>query len=200
MASNFRCVGGSGDVMRSGTTGGGPSDEHYFPNLRPVESRFGVLIETSGGNGEHDSEKLYAFLEKFGESLEGTVASGGQQQKQFWEMRERLAEALLHDGYCYKYDVSVPDIADIYKIVEECKRRLSDVPGMGSAFFWSKKLGQERLLSNLPRPKVSCASSEGVVRVFSFLASILCSLIYQKPVVYGPYPCLPRVGVDLTTR
>ena len=25
-----------------------------------------------------------------------------------WSIRERIAEALLRDGYCYKYDISLP--------------------------------------------------------------------------------------------
>ena len=34
-----------------------------------------------------------------------------------WGLRERIAEALLHDGYCYKYDVSLP-LSHFYELVE----------------------------------------------------------------------------------
>ncbi|CAD7963257.1 unnamed protein product [Amoebophrya sp. A25] len=92
-------------------------------------SRFAVLIETSGGNGEHDSAKLEGLLESSSAViLDGTVAASGTQQRSFWQLRERIAEGLLKDGYTYKYDVSVPDISDIYKIVEAADKRLQSKP------------------------------------------------------------------------
>lgn len=38
-------------------------------------------------------------------------------------MRERIAEGLMHDGYCYKYDVSLP-LSHFYKLVEAMRERL----------------------------------------------------------------------------
>ena len=29
-------------------------------------------------------------------------------QAEIWQLRERIAESLLKDGYCYKYDISLP--------------------------------------------------------------------------------------------
>lgn len=43
-----------------------------------------------------------------GTVLDGTVASSETQMQQIWPLRERIAEALLKDGYCYKYDISLP--------------------------------------------------------------------------------------------
>lgn len=43
-----------------------------------------------------------------GTILDGTVASSETQIQQIWPLRERIAEALLADGYCYKYDISLP--------------------------------------------------------------------------------------------
>lgn len=40
-----------------------------------------------------------------------------------WALRERIAESLLHDGYCYKYDVSLP-IDQYYNVVEMMRERL----------------------------------------------------------------------------
>ena len=40
-----------------------------------------------------------------------------------WAIRERIAEGLLHDGYCYKYDVSLP-IEEYYNVVEVMRERL----------------------------------------------------------------------------
>ena len=44
-----------------------------------------------------------------GTVLDGTVSeSPSRQSSQIWELRERIAEALKKDGYCYKYDISIP--------------------------------------------------------------------------------------------
>ena len=40
--------------------------------------------------------------------VDGTIANSPSHQQQMWPLRERIAEALLHDGYCYKYDISLP--------------------------------------------------------------------------------------------
>ena len=42
-----------------------------------------------------------------------------------WGLRERLAEALMHDGYCYKYDVSLP-LSSFYHLVEDMRVHLGD--------------------------------------------------------------------------
>ena len=42
-----------------------------------------------------------------------------------WSVRERMAEGLLHDGYCYKYDVSLP-LPKFYDLVEDMRARLGD--------------------------------------------------------------------------
>ena len=33
---------------------------------------------------------------------DGTVATAPSKQGEIWQLRERIAEALLRDGYCYK--------------------------------------------------------------------------------------------------
>ena len=35
---------------------------------------------------------------------DGTVATAPSKQGEIWQLRERIAEALLVDGYCYKAD------------------------------------------------------------------------------------------------
>jgi len=75
------------------------------------EYPFYMLIESSGSNGAHDEEKLNRFLEDIiSEEIvaDGTLASGPSQMIEIWGLRERIAEALLHDGYVYKYDLSIP--------------------------------------------------------------------------------------------
>ena len=60
---------------------------------------------------DHDEEKLHHFLEAMmteGTVVDGTIAQSPSHQQQMWPLRERIAEALLKDGYCYKYDISLP--------------------------------------------------------------------------------------------
>lgn len=40
-------------------------------------------------------------------------------------MRERIAEGLLHDGYCNKYDVSLP-LVSFYDLVVDMRDRVGD--------------------------------------------------------------------------
>ena len=41
-----------------------------------------------------------------------------------WALRERTAESLLHDGYTYKYDISLP-LSVWYDLVREMRERLA---------------------------------------------------------------------------
>lgn len=95
----------------------------------PIEPHpFYMLIETSGSNSEHDEEKLNSFLEyvmETGQVTDGTVASEPSKIYDIWQLRERIAEALLHDGYCYKYDISLP-LPKFYKLVEDMRIQLGD--------------------------------------------------------------------------
>ncbi|XP_068231381.1 D-2-hydroxyglutarate dehydrogenase, mitochondrial [Palaemon carinicauda] len=89
---------------------------------------FYMLIETSGSNSDHDEEKLNMFLEESlgsGQVSDGTVATEPSRMLYIWSIRERIAEALIHEGYTYKYDISLPH-KDFYRIVENMKDRLGD--------------------------------------------------------------------------
>ncbi|KAM4772157.1 D-2-hydroxyglutarate dehydrogenase, mitochondrial isoform 1-T2 [Rhinophrynus dorsalis] len=89
-------------------------------------SPFYILIETSGSSAQHDEEKLNAFLDKALESglvMAGTVATDQGKIMSLWALRERITEALAHDGYVYKYDLSVP-VEKLYALVEEIRDRL----------------------------------------------------------------------------
>ncbi|KAE8604464.1 hypothetical protein XENTR_v10014717 [Xenopus tropicalis] len=90
------------------------------------ESAFYILIETAGSCEQHDEEKLNAFLAKALESglvESGTVATDQGKIKSLWALRERITEALAHDGYVYKYDLSIP-VEKLYALVEETRARL----------------------------------------------------------------------------
>ena len=74
----------------------------------PVDqSPFAVVIETHGSNSTHDFEKLEAFLESVmndGTVIDGCVAEDSQKATNLWQLRERMAESLMHDGYVYKVE------------------------------------------------------------------------------------------------
>jgi len=92
---------------------------------------FYCLIETSGSNTEHDSEKLQNFLEYvMGEEivLDGVLAENQTQIKELWSCREGVPEHLPHWGGVYKYDLSIP-IAELYDLVEATRERLGHLIG-----------------------------------------------------------------------
>ena len=95
----------------------------------PLEGshNFYMLIETSGSNAAHDDEKIQGFLESIMEEglvADGTVAADLTKMDALWALRERIAEALLEDGYCFKYDVSFrPE--QMYDLVLEARERLA---------------------------------------------------------------------------
>ncbi|XP_034714303.1 D-2-hydroxyglutarate dehydrogenase, mitochondrial [Etheostoma cragini] len=87
---------------------------------------FYVVIETSGSDPTHDGEKLHNFLaEAMTSSLvtDGTVATEDSKIKALWAMRERVTEALTHDGFNYKYDISLP-VERIYQLVTDMREHL----------------------------------------------------------------------------
>lgn len=94
---------------------------------RPVrESPFYVLVETSGSSADHDMEKLDGFLEQaLGSGLvtDGTVGTDQSKVQALWALRERITEALSHDGYVFKYDVSIP-VERFYDLVTDLRTRL----------------------------------------------------------------------------
>ncbi|OCH96511.1 FAD-binding domain-containing protein [Obba rivulosa] len=72
-----------------------------------------VLVETSGGNREHDEQKLNSLLESLMEADEplintGVLATSPAQFASLWAIREGLTEAVSKEGKPYKYDISVP--------------------------------------------------------------------------------------------
>lgn len=89
---------------------------------------FYVLLETSGSNATHDEEKLASFVEKaLAEEIieDGTLSSDPAKVNSMWELRERISEGVLQDGYVFKYDISLPH-EFYYKVVEVLRERLTD--------------------------------------------------------------------------
>lgn len=109
----------------------------YIDNSRDplsVNCPFYVLVETSGSNATHDSEKLNSFLEKVLESeivADGVLAQDTSQISQFWNIRESIPEACFRQGGVFKYDLSVP-VPKLYTLVTKMsaqleKKRMLDV-------------------------------------------------------------------------
>ena len=55
---------------------------------------------------------------------DGVLAQDETQMMSLWSWREGIPECLGHWGGVYKYDVSIP-LADLYKLVEDTRDRLS---------------------------------------------------------------------------
>ncbi|KAK8056510.1 hypothetical protein PG993_001737 [Apiospora rasikravindrae] len=95
------------------------------------EHPFYCLIETSGSNSEHDSEKLEKFLEDVMNKeiiTDGVLAQDETQLRSLWSQREGIPECLGHWGGVYKYDLSIP-LADLYKLVEDVREKI-DAAGL----------------------------------------------------------------------
>lgn len=56
---------------------------------------------------------------------DGTVATEDSKIKALWSMRERVTEALTHDGFTYKYDISLP-VERLYQLVTDMRRHLGN--------------------------------------------------------------------------
>ncbi|XP_055846275.1 D-2-hydroxyglutarate dehydrogenase, mitochondrial isoform X1 [Episyrphus balteatus] len=102
----------------------------HFDAKSPVDGYpFYMLIETSGSNETHDEEKFNKFLEigmESGEICDGTITSDPSKIKEIWSLRERVPLALIKDGYCFKYDISLP-LRRFYEIVPVLKERVGDL-------------------------------------------------------------------------
>ncbi|KAI5612664.1 D-2-hydroxyglutarate dehydrogenase, mitochondrial isoform X1, partial [Silurus asotus] len=103
--------------------------QKHLKLINPItESPFYIVIETAGSNSAHDEEKLHSFLEKVMASslvADGTVATEDAKIKALWSIRERITEALRHDGYTYKYDISLP-LEKIYDLVTDMRAHLGN--------------------------------------------------------------------------
>jgi FAD/FMN-containing dehydrogenase len=101
----------------------------------PLEGRhpFYCLIETSGSNNDHDSEKLEHFFEHLihdGIVADGVYAQDETEARTLWTWREGVTESLGHYGGTYKYDVSIP-LAELYSLVEDTRARLTSAGLVG---------------------------------------------------------------------
>lgn len=88
-----------------------------------------MLIETSGSRVDHDEEKLTNFLEaamERGDILDGTVTNEKSKIRQIWQLRECCPTGIMADGYCFKYDISIP-LSHFYEIVPATRSQVGDL-------------------------------------------------------------------------
>ncbi|XP_012234746.1 D-2-hydroxyglutarate dehydrogenase, mitochondrial [Linepithema humile] len=89
---------------------------------------FYMVIETSGSHMGHDEEKLSSFVEKaINDNIieNGTLTNEKTKVNNIWALRERISEGILHDGYVFKYDISLP-LSSFYEVIEVLRKRLRD--------------------------------------------------------------------------
>ncbi|XP_074041642.1 D-2-hydroxyglutarate dehydrogenase, mitochondrial isoform X2 [Leptinotarsa decemlineata] len=85
-----------------------------------------LLIETSGSNEEHDSDKLHQFLESCMEKelvLDGTVATEPHKINAIWSIREKIPDVFKDCGYLFCYDVSLP-LENYYVLVDDMTQHM----------------------------------------------------------------------------
>ncbi|KAI0724439.1 FAD-binding domain-containing protein [Cerioporus squamosus] len=87
-----------------------------------------VLVETSGGNREHDEQKLNTLLESLMDTEKplintGVIATSPAQFSALWAIREGLTEAVSKEGKAYKYDISVP-LNKFQEVVDKTREHL----------------------------------------------------------------------------
>ncbi|CCA75533.1 probable DLD2-D-lactate dehydrogenase [Serendipita indica DSM 11827] len=134
-----------------------------------------VLIETSGGNKEHDEAKLQDFLEEVmsDESLvkTGVLAQATEQFQQLWSLRECIPEAVSKEGKAYKYDISVP-ITTFEEVVHKTREQLKSknlykIPGGVKEVVGYGHIGDGNLHLNVVAEKYS-PEVEGALEPFIY--------------------------------
>jgi FAD/FMN-containing dehydrogenase len=99
----------------------------------PVEkANHYVLIELASSRPDDDlSETLEAFLARSledGTIIDAALAQSGEQQKQFWRLREDQTEIQKNAGRDFKHDVAVP-VARVPELLRRCRARIeADIP------------------------------------------------------------------------
>ncbi len=127
---------------------------HLRNPLNRQSSDFYLLIETAGSEMELDADRLFRFLEGCLERklvTDGTVAADSAQAKAFWAIRERCTEALMHDGYVYKQDFSLP-LSKYYEMTQVCRDRVGHLARRVIAYG---HLGDGNLHLNITIPEYS---------------------------------------------
>ncbi|EKX49264.1 hypothetical protein GUITHDRAFT_104792 [Guillardia theta CCMP2712] len=134
-----------------------------------TSSPFWVLVETTGSEDSHDSDKLYNFLNYCMEKQVvegGTVAEGGTQMRKLWGMRENIPMALLKEEEVFKYDLSVPT-SEMYNLVEIVRERLKERYPQAGVFGYGH-LGDGNLHLNVTCPTADKEAVESILEPFVY--------------------------------
>lgn len=92
---------------------------------------FYLLIEISANSSDESEnvndlinylDKLYQENEKE-HLVEAIISQDNSQLKSLWELREKISEASLRMGHCFKYDISL-DLGNMYLLVEILRKKL----------------------------------------------------------------------------
>ncbi|CDW58693.1 D 2 hydroxyglutarate dehydrogenase [Trichuris trichiura] len=102
-----------------------PNKATCFRLNNPIVTQcpFYMLIETMGFDQDNDDKTTFSAMEQClleGHAADGVFAESETQAREIWKLRELISEAFGHDGYNYKYDLSLP-MNKYYAIVEECR-------------------------------------------------------------------------------
>ncbi|KAK7469895.1 hypothetical protein BaRGS_00036115, partial [Batillaria attramentaria] len=120
----------------------------------PLSNRFGGLALP---DAEMDVDPSASMLPESGARPSDSPTPGCSSyptkfgRMAIWSLRERLAEALLHDGYCYKYDVSLP-LSALYQLVVDMRQRLE---GAATHVVGYGHVGDGNLHLNVTSPEYS---------------------------------------------
>ena len=114
---------------------------HHFKKSAPLKelgTAFVLLEVESGDLQEELFEKASSWLEKIFESgfiLDGVMAQNDREAAALWQLREGIAESILHDHDVHQEDVSVPiaKLDDFYSVIH--KRYQSALPDYPIFFF-----------------------------------------------------------------
>lgn len=118
---------------------------------QPVEANeFYMLVETMSSTEEQAKstlEKLANLALEKELISDGTLAQDLTQYRDLWAIRERVPEALVADGYVFKYDFSLPP-SRMYKLVEETQQRMKQFPDVRNVTGFGH-LGDQNLHLNI---------------------------------------------------
>lgn len=168
--------------------------------LKPLFSKnfpMYLLIETSSDN-ESNYDNLVLFLEKLTEGLddkafECTLSQDETSFNELWCYRERLAEASVKGGICFKYDVSLP-LQNFYNLVEDIRKKTE---GMAISLGYGH-IGDYNLHMNVCLNKFGRDSEyekiENIIEpyIFDYLKSIKGSISAEHGIGIAKAPFLDR--------
>lgn len=112
---------------------------------------FYMLIETAGGNAEHNNAKIEQFFEACMSEIpdvNGTISESEVQSLMLWKLREGVAESAGKEGYVYKYDISLP-VELMWETTLQVKERLRET---GAIVMGYGHLGDGNLHLNIVTP------------------------------------------------